>query len=101
MQMISTSAPVNRRIKALKQLQLQQTNLECQFYTDLHELEAKYYKQYVTYYDKRAKIITGEYEPNDEECVWESDEDEDLVNEVQDKVKIEVKEESEENKKSE
>lgn len=84
-------APVRRRIKALKKLQLETLNVESKFYQELHELEAKYHKICAPFYEKRGKIITGTYEPNDDECVFESDDDEDgLTNELQDKVKIEV-----------
>lgn len=97
--MFPIAAPVARRLKALKQLQQTQINLESQFYQELHDLEAKYYKQYETYYNKRVKIVSGEYEPNDEECVWESDDDEEsITNQVQDKLNIEVKDGSEEKK---
>ncbi|VDO95232.1 unnamed protein product [Soboliphyme baturini] len=47
----SLSAPVRRRVNALKRLQMASAELEAEFYR------------------KRAKIVTGEYEPTDEECV--------------------------------
>lgn len=89
-------APVKRRIKALKQLQLKTTNIEAKFFQEVHELECKYYKMCVPIYDGRSQIISGVYEPTDEECVWESDdEDEGLSSELKNKVKIDIKDESE------
>lgn len=90
--------PVKRRIKALKQLQLVHVNLEAKFYEEVHALECKYNKMCASVCEKRSGIISGIYEPNDEECVWESDEDEDeITNDLKEKVKIEeVKEKKDE-----
>ena len=85
-------------MKALKQLQLQSTFLEAKFYEEVHALECKYYKLSVPIYQKRSDIISGLNEPTDEECQWESEEDEELTNELQDKVKIEVKDDNQVNK---
>ncbi|XP_012269895.2 nucleosome assembly protein 1-like 1 isoform X2 [Athalia rosae] len=83
-------APVKRRIKALKKLQLVATNIEAKFYEEVHALECKYHKMYVPLYEKREKIVCGIYEPTEEECEWESDEeDQGLSNELKTKVKIE------------
>lgn len=45
---------------------------------------------YVPLYEKRGEIVSGIYEPTEEECEWESDEEEQgLSNELKTKVKIE------------
>ncbi|XP_046748655.1 nucleosome assembly protein 1-like 1 isoform X1 [Diprion similis] len=83
-------APVKRRIKALKKIQLVATNIEAKFYEEVHALECKYHKMYVPLYEKRGEIVSGIYEPTEEECEWESDEEEQgLTNELKTKVKIE------------
>lgn len=82
---------MKRRIKALKQLQLKTTHIEAQFYEEVHALECRYYQLCAPHYQERSNIISGIHEPTDEECVWESEEDEEITNELKDKVKIEVK----------
>lgn len=82
-------APVKRRIKALKKLQLEATKIEAKFYEEIHQLECKYLKMYQPLYDQRTKITTGAYEPKDEECEWPSDEEEEeLAEDMKDKVKL-------------
>lgn len=84
-------ASVKRRIKALKKLQLEATNIEAKFYEEVHLLECKYHKLYTPLYEKRGEVISGKYEPNDLECEWESDDDkeDELSADVKNKVKIE------------
>lgn len=77
----SLPAPVKRRIKALKKLQLESTNIEAQFYEEVHKLECKYQKLYTPIYDKRTTITKGDYEPKDEECEWPSDDEDEESNE--------------------
>jgi len=88
----SLPKPVKRRIKALKKLQLETTKIEANFFQEVHALECKYAKLYQPLYDKRVQVTSGQYEPNDEECEWpsedEKDEDE-LANDAQTKLKIE------------
>lgn len=93
--MQSLPAPVKRRIKALKQLQLVTTNIEAKFYEEVHALECEYYKMCAPLYQKRSEIVSGTYEPTDEQCVWESDDDEEtLSNYMKEKAKIEDNTES-------
>ncbi|PSN38990.1 Nucleosome assembly protein 1-like 4 [Blattella germanica] len=84
-------ASVKRRIKALKKLQLEATNIEAKFYEEVHLLECKYHKLYTPLYEKRGEVISGQYEPNDVECEWESDEEkeDELSADMKNKVKIE------------
>lgn len=89
-QMQNLPAPVKRRIKALKQLQLVTTNIEAKFYEEVHALECAYYKMCAPLYEKRSEIVSGVYEPTDEQCVWESDDDEEgLTNDLKTKVNLE------------
>ncbi|GLG93387.1 Nucleosome assembly protein 1 paralog 8 [Gryllus bimaculatus] len=93
-----------RRIKSLKKLQLEVTNLEAKFYEEVHLLEMKYHKLYTPLFEKRGEIISGKYEPTDAECQWDLDDekDEELTEDMKNKVKIEdaepVKKEEKEEK---
>jgi len=88
-QMEALPKPVKRRIKALKQLQLAVTNIEAEFYKEIHALECAYYQKCASLYEKRTEVVNGTREPTDEECVWESDEEEEaLVNEVKKNMSI-------------
>merc|ERR1712002_362329 len=85
---------VKRRIKALKNLQRKFCEVECEFYKEVTALERKYMKKYDPLYAKRKDIITGDYEPNDEECQWESDkkeEDKKEKNEQEEGIKEKLK----------
>ncbi|XP_020300774.1 nucleosome assembly protein 1-like 1 isoform X1 [Pseudomyrmex gracilis] len=95
---------VKRRIKALKQLQLVTTNIEAKFYEEVHALECAYYKLCAPVYQQRNDIVSGAHEPTDEECVWESDDeetDETLSNYMKDKAKIEGTTEKKDEKENE
>jgi len=87
----SLPAPVKRRLKALKKIQLESTKIEAKFYEEVHKLECKYHELYQPLYQKRSTITKGDYEPNDDECQWPSDDedDEDLASDMKDKAKIE------------
>lgn len=84
-------AVVQRRLKALKNLQLETTKIEAEFFKEVHALECKYQAKYLPSFEKRAKITSGEYEPNDEECTWTLDdkEDEELSEEMKSKAILE------------
>merc|ERR1712002_961296 len=86
-------APVKRRIKALKKLQLETTKIEAEFYKELHLLECKYHTSYLPYQEKRREILLGHYEPNDEESQWSLDDEEyedELSADLKEKAKIEI-----------
>merc|ERR1711997_877180 len=88
----SLPAPVKRRLKALKRIQLESTKIEAKFYEEVHKLECKYHEMYQPLYQKRSIITKGEYEPNDDACQWPSDDEEDdeeLANDMKDKAKLE------------
>ena len=56
----SLPAPVKRRLKALKKLQLEATKIEAKFYEEIHALECKYHELYSPLYTKRTKITKGQ-----------------------------------------
>jgi len=97
----SLPAPVKKRIKALKKIQLEATKIEAKFYEEVHKLECKYHTLYEPLYSKRTNITKGAYEPNEDECEWPSDsedEEEELAEDVKDKAKIDAIENKEEDK---
>merc|ERR1719147_560795 len=47
----SLPAPVKRRLKALKKIQLETTKIEAKFYEEVHKLECKYHMQYTPFYE--------------------------------------------------
>merc|ERR1712193_195706 len=88
----SLPAPVKRRLKSLKKIQLESTKIEAKFYEEVHKLECKYHEMYKPLYVQRGRITKGEYEPNDDECQWPSDDEEDdeeLAGDMKDKAKLE------------
>ena len=60
----SLPAPVKRRLKALKKVQLDATKIEAKFYEEVHKLECKYHEMYKPLYEKRTKITKGNYHIN-------------------------------------
>ncbi|KAF7285699.1 nucleosome assembly protein 1-like 1 [Rhynchophorus ferrugineus] len=89
-EMLASLPPaVKRRIKALKRLQLDLTNVEAKFFKEVHDLECKYHRLYVPLYEKRNTIVNGTYEPTVEESQWPSDDEEDLPNALKEKAKLE------------
>ena len=71
----SLPASVQRRIKALKNLQVASTKIEQEFFAEVALLEAKFAARYKPLFEKRAEIVSGRYEPTDKECEWEDDDD--------------------------
>lgn len=65
-----------KRVKALKNLQLDFLKHECEFFAEVYQLERKYQEKYQAIADKRKKIINGEYEPTDSESQFKSDDEE-------------------------
>ncbi|KAK2726540.1 hypothetical protein QYM36_000839 [Artemia franciscana] len=88
---------IKRRIRALKNLQLEAIKEEAKFFNEVHELEVKYHQMYLPLYEKRQQIVNGVYEPSDAETHWALDEEnEDLSEEVKAKAKIAEGEKKEE-----
>ena len=60
---------VQRRFDALKHIQLKIACLEAQFYEDLYLLECKYSHLARPLYTQRRRIVSGEHEPTEAECL--------------------------------
>ena len=72
----SLPASVRRRVSGLKGIQKEHAKLESQFQEEVLQLEKKYFAKYTPLYQKRAKIITGDTEPTEEEVEAGKGEDE-------------------------
>jgi nucleosome assembly protein 1-like 1 len=72
-------AAIMKRVNALKNVQLKMLDIESKFYEDLHLLECKYAQLFEPLYEKRKQVITGEYEPTEDEGKWILDDDLDLT----------------------
>lgn len=59
--------PVQGRVLALKNIQLEHIELEAKFYEEVYQLEKKYQKLYQPLQDKRVQILSGDYEPTADE----------------------------------
>lgn len=59
---------MKRRVDALKKLQLEHIKLQHQYNKRLQELELEFEKLHKPLYEKRAQIVSGNYEPTDDEC---------------------------------
>uniref|UniRef100_A0A2K6AKT7 Nucleosome assembly protein 1 like 4 n=1 Tax=Mandrillus leucophaeus TaxID=9568 RepID=A0A2K6AKT7_MANLE len=76
---------VNRRINALKQIQVRCAHIEAKFYEEVHDLGRKYTALYQPLFIKRKELITGDVEPtSDMESEWhsENEEEEKLAGDV-------------------
>ncbi len=74
----------------MKNIQLKVIDIESSFYDELHALECKYALKYESLFEKRRQIVSGVYEPNDEESKWEYDD-------MLDKEEVTKKDEEEDN----
>lgn len=71
-------AGAQKRVKALKNLQLEFLKHECTFFAEVYQLEKKYQeRKYQAIADKRKAIIAGEVEPTEAEAQFKSDEESD------------------------
>lgn len=59
---------MKRRVDALKKLQLEHIKIQHQYNIKIQELELEFEKLHKPLYELRAKIVSGDYEPTDEEC---------------------------------
>jgi len=84
-------SPVKRRVRALKKLQLDILKVEADFFREMNELEREFECKYQPLFEKRRNILTGDSEPNDDECDWKDEADEDAdVNELGNDIKQKV-----------
>ena len=61
---------IARRVKALKNIQLENVKHEIEYHQKIHKLDLQYKKIYDENNERRKKIYLGEYEPTDSECWW-------------------------------
>ncbi|XP_055693043.1 nucleosome assembly protein 1-like 1 [Lutzomyia longipalpis] len=88
----SLPEPVQKRIKALKNLQLEYFDIEAKFYEEVYELEKKYQALYNPILEKRRNIVAGTYEPTGKEVEYQSDhEDDDEITEKMKELSAEFK----------
>lgn len=59
---------VRKRLRALRKLQMQTNAIEMEFHEREFQLEKEFQEKHQEIFQKRYEIITGLYEPNDEEC---------------------------------
>lgn len=59
-----------RRVKALKNLQLENVKHEIKYYRKIHQLDLEFKKIYDENHERRKRIYLGTYEPTDSECWW-------------------------------
>lgn len=78
---------LQRRLRALKQLQFEYFDIERQLIDELDALEYKYQKTWDKIFSKRGNIVAGDYEPDDDECDWVNDEEE-ICNKLMTSLKI-------------
>ena len=71
---------VKRRVKALKNLQVETLKIEAKLSEEIHALECKYASLYEPLNKKRNDIVNGIVEPTDEECEFPSDDEEEEEN---------------------
>lgn len=82
----SLTKPVQRRVKALKKLQLSAVSIEAEFYQKVHELECLYADKFKPINDKRSQIVNAIYEPTEDECDFPSDTE--LAETLEEKAKL-------------
>lgn len=92
----SLPAPVQNRVKALKNLQMDYLNLEAKFYEEVYQIEKKYIALYQPIMEKRSKIIAGAVEPTEEEANYQSagEEEDEEMSEKMREITLEMKKNS-------
>ena len=69
--LIDVNVTIKRCVRALKNLQVNFTTVEADFFKEAHLLQAtKYQKMYEELTNRRAAIIIGDHKPSDEESHW-------------------------------
>lgn len=74
---------IQKRVNALKNVQLKLSDAELKLYEEISQLEAKYQSVFEPIYAEREQIVNGEREPTEEEAHWpykDEPEDEEEVN---------------------
>lgn len=69
LQMLSRLSPdVRKRLRAIRKLQLQTNAVEMEFHEREFQLEKEFQEKHQEILKKRFEIVSGKYEPNDDEC---------------------------------
>ncbi|KAI9314829.1 hypothetical protein BX666DRAFT_416542 [Dichotomocladium elegans] len=93
----SLPTSVKRRINGLKYLQSKHAELEGKFQEEVLALEKKYLELYKPLYAKRADVVSGKYEPTEEEvAIGAKVDEEDEEEEVEKKEEKKIEEDDEE-----
>lgn len=66
--------PIRKRVNAIKNIQLQTTKIEADFFKQVHKLEVEYAAKYAPLYARRRQIVSGEVEPAESECLMPGEE---------------------------
>lgn len=67
---------IKGRVNACRNIQKEFVNHEAEFYREINQLERKYNQKFGDLYNRRSQIISGKYEPINEETIHSGDEDE-------------------------
>lgn len=84
----SLPAPLQNRITALKNLQLDHLKLEAEFFDEVYKLEKKYQEKYQPLFEKRRTIVTGEVEPAKEDAKWKAEPEDENTEDLPDFSKL-------------
>ncbi|XP_019496633.1 PREDICTED: nucleosome assembly protein 1-like 3 [Hipposideros armiger] len=66
---------VRNRVQALRNIQDECDKVDALFLKAIHDLERKYAELNKPLYDRRFQIINADYEPTEEECEWNSEDE--------------------------
>jgi len=76
---------MKNRVYAIRNIQKEYIKIESEFYSQVNILEQSFHEKYSKLYEKRQEILSGKYEPKEEECQHSDDEgDEDDEEEKKD-----------------
>lgn len=84
----SLPVSVQRRVRALRKMQLDAVEIEADFYRKVHELECQMSDKLQILAEKRVKVVSGQYEPTDPECDYPLPEEELLSEELKTKASL-------------
>lgn len=59
---------IKGRVNACRNIHKDFVSIEADFYREINALEQKYHEKYGAVYERRKKIIQGDYEPTEDEC---------------------------------
>lgn len=71
----ASPVPNTRLVLALKKLSIERIRKEVEMHKKVFELEKEFQEELKVFDEKRRRIIDGSYNPTDEECKYEYEED--------------------------